>query len=185
MQSWIIISAIAVAAVAVAPYALPSSKTVERVATIKAPVDKVFSLIASREGYQRFNPYKVKDPDLKITMHGPSSGIGSGFAFDGKDGKGTQTIVALEENRSVTMQIDLGAMGRPVTTFLLEPSSGLHEPSSGLLEPSSGTTIVTWSTKSDFGMNPIGRVFGLFLDGMLGPDYETGLRKLAQAFQAV
>ena len=111
-------------------------------------------------------------------MHGPSSGIGSGFSFDGKDGKGTQTIVAMEENRSVTMQIDLGAMGRPVTTFLLEPSSGL-------LEPSPGATIVTWSTKSDFGMNPIGRVFGLFLDGMLGPDYETGLRKLAQASQAV
>ena len=164
MQSWIIISAIAVAAVAAVPYALPSSKTIERVATIKAPVDKVFSLIASSEGYQSFNPYKAKDPDLKITMHGPLSGIGSGFAFDGKDGKGSQTIVAMEK-------INLGAMGRPVTTFLLEPSSG--------------ATIVTWSTKSDFGMNPIGRVFGLFLDGMLGPDYETGLRKLGQASQAV
>lgn len=184
MQSWIIISAIAVAAVAAVPYALPSSKTIERVATIDAPIDRVFSLVASSEGYQSFNPYKAKDPDLKISMYGPSSGIGSGFAFDGKDGKGTQTIVALEENRSVTMQIDLGAMGRPVTTFLLEPA-GLLEPASSLLEPSSGATIVTWSTKSDFGMNPIGRVIGLFLDGMLGPDYETGLRKLGQASQAV
>ncbi|MEN0001955.1 MAG: SRPBCC family protein, partial [Pseudomonadota bacterium] len=110
------------------------------------------------------------DANLKITMHGPSHGIGSGFAFDGKDGTGTQTIIAMEENKSVTMQIDLGAMGKPVTQFRLAPMDGKTE--------------VTWSTKSDFGFNPVGRVFGLFLDGMLGPDYELGLRELNKAAQA-
>ncbi|MEO0544476.1 MAG: SRPBCC family protein [Pseudomonadota bacterium] len=170
MNTYLTIGAIAVAAVVAVPFVLPSSKTVERSAVIEAPADKVFALVASNEGYQSFNPYKVKDENLKITMHGPSHGIGSGFAFDGKDGKGTQTIVAMEENRSVTMQIDLGAMGKPVTEFRLSPQNG--------------NTEVTWSTKSEFGFNPIGRVVGLFLDGMLGPVYELGLEELNKAAQA-
>lgn len=162
-QTLIIIGAVA-AAIVVTPFLLPSEKTVERSAVIDAPASDLYALIASNEGFQRFNPYKDTDPDLAITMHGPSSGIGSGFAFKGKEGTGTQTIVATEENATVTMQIDLGAMGKPVTTFSLEPSGD--------------ATKVTWSTRSEFGMNPIGRVVGLFLDGMLGDVYERGLANL-------
>ncbi|MEO1746124.1 MAG: SRPBCC family protein [Pseudomonadota bacterium] len=170
MNTYLTIGAIAVAAIVAVPFVLPSSKTVERSAVIEAPADKVFALVASNEGFQSFNPYKVTDENLKITMHGPSHGVGSGFAFDGKEGKGTQTIVAMEDNKSVTMQLDLGPMGKPVTEFRLTPNGE--------------TTKVTWSTKSDFGFNPIGRVVGLFLDGMLGPTYELGLNELNKAAKA-
>ena len=67
------------------------------------------------------------------------------------------------------MQIDLGAMGQPVQTFTLIPAGN--------------ATKVVWSTEARFGMNPIGRVFGLFLDGQLGPIYERGLKKLEKAAQ--
>ncbi|MEM1377084.1 MAG: SRPBCC family protein [Pseudomonadota bacterium] len=170
MNTYLTIGAVTVAALVALPYVLPSSKTVERTATINAPAEKVFALVASNEGFQTFNPYKLKDENLKITMHGPSHGIGSGFAFDGKEGKGTQTIIAMEENKSVTMQLDLGAMGKPVTEFRLTAIGDATE--------------VTWSTKSDFGFNPIGRVVGLFLDGMLGGTYELGLDELNKAAQA-
>ena len=162
----IIIGAI-VAALIAAPFLLPSEKTVTRSAVIEAPASDLYALIASNEGYQQFNPYKDTDPDLAITLQGPSSGVGSGFAFSGKEGKGTQTIVAAEPHSSVTMQIDLGAMGTPVTTFTLEPAGE--------------GTRVTWSTRSEFGLNPVGRVFGLFLDGMLGGVYERGLQNLDRA----
>ena len=162
----IIIGAV-IAAIVALPFLLPSEKTVARSAVIDAPAADLYALIASNKGYQRFNPYKDTDPDLAITLHGPDAGVGSGFAFKGKEGAGTQTITAAVPDRSVTMQIDLGAMGRPVTTFTLEPA---------------GTgTKVTWSTRSAFGMNPVGRVFGLFLDGMLGGVYERGLANLERA----
>ncbi len=170
MTTMIAMGAVAVAAIVAIPLFLPNHATAERSAVIAAEPGELFPLIASNSGYQRFNPYKAKDPDLKIEMFGPASGIGSGFAFDGRDGKGTQTVVAHEENRSVTMQIDLGARGKPVTVFTLEPvGAGAR---------------VTWSTRSDFGLNPVGRVIGLFLDGMLGPDYEKGLKLLGNAAQA-
>ncbi|MEM1286153.1 MAG: SRPBCC family protein [Pseudomonadota bacterium] len=156
---------LAVLALAATPFALPDSRTVERSAIIEAAPETLFPLLASSEGFQTFNPYKDTDPDLSITFSGPRTGVGAAFAFEGKEGRGTQTITALEENRSVTMQIDLGAMGQPLQTFTLEPQAD-------------GTRIV-WSVESQFGMNPIGRVFGLFLDGMLGPVYERGLDNLA------
>ncbi|MEE9313184.1 MAG: SRPBCC family protein [Rhizobiaceae bacterium] len=158
---------IALAALSFIPFTFPSSTHVERSALIKAAPAELFQLISSSEGFQTFNPYKTADPDLKITMHGPASGIGSGFAFDGKDGKGTQTISAMEQDRSITMAIDLGFKGQPVQKFELKPSAD--------------GTQVTWGMDIKFGMNPIGRIMGLFMDGMVGPTYEQGLKNLALA----
>lgn len=155
------------AAIIAIPFALPASKTVERTATISADQQTLYAMIASPKDYQKFNPYRDTDPNLKIEFLDTEQGIGAGFSFNGKEGKGTQTITALEENTKVTMLIDLGPMGKPVQTFTLSPTE-------------SGTRVV-WSTKSEFGMNPIGRVFGLFLDNMLGETYERGLKNMEKA----
>lgn len=157
--------AILVALIA-APYALPDHKVVERAAIIEATPDAIYPLLTSSAGFQTFNPYKDADPDLEIIFQGPAEGVGSGFAFSGRDGQGTQIITDMQNNASVTMQIDLGSMGQPVQTFTLEPINN-------------GTRVV-WSVESQFGMNPIGRVFGLFLDGMLGETYERGLENLSR-----
>lgn len=149
-----------------APYALPDHKVVERAAIIEATPDAIYPLLTSSAGFQSFNPYKDADPDLEIIFQGPAEGVGSGFAFSGRDGQGTQIITDMQDNASVTMQIDLGSMGQPVQTFTLEPINN-------------GTRVV-WSVESQFGMNPIGRVFGLFLDGMLGKTYERGLENLTR-----
>lgn len=149
------------------PFALPKTVQVERAALIKASPADIYKLIASNTGFQTFNPYKDTDPDLEITLAGPESGIGSGFAFKGKEGEGTQFITAAIQNRSVTMQIDLGSMGRPVQTFDLQPLDG--------------GTQVTWGMEADLGFNPVARVFGLFMEGMMGPVYERGLNNLSKA----
>ena len=41
-----------------------------------------------------------------------------------------------------------------------------------------GSSKVTWSNGGDLGMNPVGRYFGLFMDRMMGPDFQSGLEKL-------
>lgn len=156
----------AAALVAAVPMLLPASAVIERRAVVAAEPAAIYPLIASNAGFQRFNPFRDADPDLAITLSGPATGIGSAFAFKGKDGAGTQTIVAVEENRSVTNQIDMGAMGKPTLTFTLAPVAG--------------GTEVTWRMESQFGANPIGRVFGLFMDKLLGPVAERGLSNLSR-----
>jgi uncharacterized protein YndB with AHSA1/START domain len=158
------IAAIAAGVIVLAPFALPSSKTVERSAFVTASPEAVFAAVSSTAGYQIFNPYKDMDPNLKVTPFGPEAGVGAGFAFESKDGKGTSTITAVDPNKSVTFQIDLGFMGKPVQVITLTPENG--------------GTRVNWAVTSAFGLNPMGRVFGLFMDGMLGPHYELGLKNM-------
>lgn len=162
----IIIGASALVALSFVPLTLPSSVQVERSAIVEAAPNEIFELIASNRGFQTFNPYLDTDPNLKIDLAGPERGVGSGFAFKGKEGKGTQFITAVEKDKSVTMQIDLGAMGKPVQTFQLSPMPN--------------GTQVTWNVEMQFGLNPIGRVMGLFMDSMLGKTYERGLANLAR-----
>ena len=167
LSTVLIIGAGTIASLGLLSFVLPSKVHVEREATIQVPPSRLFELTSSNKGFQTFNPYKDADPDLKIELFGPETGIGSGFSFKGKDGEGTQTITNLEQNQSVTMQIDLGARGKPVQTFKF-------------LKAENGTRVI-WGLDADFGNNPIGRVIGLFMDKMMGETFERGLSNLSVA----
>ena len=147
-------------------YMIPSAVHVERTAIIDAEPAEVLAMAASTEGFQRINPYASTDPDLKITPFGPASGVGAGFEFDGKDGKGSQTIAAVSAKQVVYM-IDLGPMGKPTQAITVAPTPE--------------GTKVTWSMDTDMGMNPVARVFGLFMDRMMGATFTRGLQNLAAA----
>jgi Polyketide cyclase / dehydrase and lipid transport len=154
----------ALAALTVSTYLLPRKVTVERSATLRGQSAEVIALAASNKGYQKFNPYRNTDADLKIDLFGPETGVGSGFQFEGKEGKGSQTVRAVAESQ-VDYEIDLGPMGKPRQSLkATQANDGTH---------------VVWTMEADLGMNPIARVFGLFMDRMVGKTFETGLSNLA------
>lgn len=131
-----------------------------------ATPEAILAMAASNTAYQQFNPYKPSDPDLKISFFSPETGVGSGFAFDGSEGKGTQTVSAISPS-SVTFDIDLGSMGTPTQTIHTAPAEG--------------GTLVTWTMEANMGLNPIARVFGLFMDSLVGKTFDTGLSRLSTA----
>jgi len=153
-----------VAAIILIAMLLPRKVTVTRHADVALSPEDMIARVASTDGFQTFNPYCTTDPQLKITPFGPSAGVGSGFRFEGKEGKGTQTVTAVTDT-SVTHLIDLGAMGQPVQTIETKATD-------------TGTRV-TWTVASDMGFNPVFRIFGLFMDRMLGKTYELGLRNIA------
>lgn len=167
IQNYLLIG-ISIVAVAVflAAIALPSSARVVRSTIINAQPDSVYELVSSTQGFQRFNPYCDTDPNLMITPFGPAQGVGAGFRFAGKEGKGSQTISLLENNRRAVMKIDLGAMGQCRYEFDLKVADG--------------GTKVTWAMAADFGFNPIFRIVGLFMDKLLGKTIERGLANLSK-----
>jgi uncharacterized protein YndB with AHSA1/START domain len=169
IQTYLAIGGAAIAVIAAVPFLLPAKARIERSAVVAATPQAIFPLISSSEGFNRFNPFRDRDPNLKITYSGPKEGPGASFAWTGKEGSGSQTISEVVDGRRVVMQLDLGSMGRPVQAFELEPVAG--------------GTKVTWSLDADFGMNPVSRVFGLFMDGMLGPVYEKGLQNLSKTVE--
>lgn len=141
--------------------------TVTRRGHVAATANELLAALASTEGFTRINPHRTEDPDLIITPTGPASGVGSGFAFRGKNGKGTQTVSEVTTTE-VVHDIDMGAMGRSRQRIIATPSGA-------------GGCDVEWSMTLDAGWNPILRIFGLFAEKVLGPTLETGLRNLAAA----
>jgi Polyketide cyclase / dehydrase and lipid transport len=140
---------------------LPRNVLVQRSGTVAAAPATILALAASNEGYQKFNPYLKADPALKLEMYGPATGVGSGFKFDGKDGKGTAVVTKVSAD-SVDYALDLGSNGKPNQTI-------------SVVADGAGSKV-TWIMNADMGYNPIGRVVGMFLDGMIGPSFESGLK---------
>jgi hypothetical protein len=153
-----------VAAIALIALLLPRKVVVTRQTDVDMNPEDIIARVASTEGFQTFNPYCTTDPELKITPIGAAEGVGSGFHFEGKEGKGTQTVTAVTKT-SVTHLIDLGATGKPVQTIEAAPTAK--------------GSRVTWTVTSDMGFNPVFRIFGLFMDRMLGKTYELGLKNIA------
>jgi hypothetical protein len=149
-------------------FLLPDTVQLERSAIVEAAPQAVLGLAASNEGYQRFNPYKNTDPSLQITHFGPQSGVGSGFEFVGKEGQGKQTVISQTYTR-VGYEIDMGSMGKPTQSI----TARAHP---------KGSEVV-WTMEMELGANPVMRVFGLAMDGMIGPTLETGLSNLNQALK--
>ncbi|MEL6508584.1 MAG: SRPBCC family protein [Pseudomonadota bacterium] len=153
-----------VAALAVGTLALPRHVSIERTALVDAAPEAVIALAASNTGYQAFNPYRDLDPNLRVEMFGPEAGIGSGFSFESKDGAGQQTVASVTADQ-VVFDLDLGPLGQPTQVISAVAADGATE--------------VTWSMNMDLGMNPVFRVMGLFMDDMIGPNFELGLANMA------
>ncbi|MEM9270073.1 MAG: SRPBCC family protein, partial [Pseudomonadota bacterium] len=148
------VAACGLAVLTASTFALPRHVSVERSALLNASPEAILALAASNEGYQAFNPYRSMDPALTIEPFGPSSGVGSGFHFSGKDGTGHQTVAAVTSDR-VSYDVDLGPLGQPkqfISTQALPQGAQ-----------------VTWRLEADMGFNPVFRVMGLFMDSMVGP----------------
>ncbi len=99
-------------------------------------------------------------------LNGGLNGVGAGFRFDGKDGDGTWTVAAMAEG-SVRHTIDPHAMGALVQTVAAAPAQG-------------GARALR-SMGADLGSNPAMRIFGLFMDRLIGKIFQRGLVNLAAA----
>jgi len=157
-----------VAVLVVIGFLLPSSAHVERSAVIEAPPSTVFALANSFKRFNEWSPWAQIDPDgTSYTYEGPARGVGAKMSWQSanpKVGNGSQEITASQPNQRVESHLDFGDQGTATAYFALAPEgAGTH---------------VTWGLDAPFGANPIGRYFGLFMDGMVGPEYERGLASL-------
>jgi hypothetical protein len=145
----------------------PDTFTVQRSTVIQAPADKLHTLINDLHQFNTWNPYNLKDPNIKGTYSGPASGPGAHYDFAGnKDvGKGSIEVTASAPNK-VNMRLDM-----------LEPFEG-HNQVAFTLAPAANGTQVTWAMN---GPAPyMYKLVGIFMnmDQMIGRDFETGLANL-------
>lgn len=146
---------------------LPSKVHVERSIVINAPAAKIFNEINSLQKWGAWDPWHKKDPNMVNEYSGPESGVGNKNTWKSSHkevGNGAQTIMESVPNEKVITELDFGDQGKGAGSFLLSAEG-------------EGTKVL-WGMDADMGMNPIGKIFGLFMDGMVGKEFDEGLTNL-------
>ena len=145
---------------------LPSSYHVERSVVIQESVDKVYPQVGNLNHWSAWNPWTEADPTVKNTIQGSGHEIGSVWAWRGeKIGVGSLTIQELEPNKFKQSRI------------AFEEPQMFESDDIWKFEPTNEGTRVTWINEGELSY-PVDRVFGLFIDDMLGRDFERGLANL-------
>jgi hypothetical protein len=144
---------------------LPSTYEVKREGTVKAPTDSVFMWVADLKNWNTWSPWHQADPGMKVTYSSATLGPGSSMQWTSESqGNGKLTFKSLVPPSQAMYELDMG--------------EGMVSTGKFLLTPDGNNTKVTWSMNGDVGMNPMYKFFLLFIDGMVGPDFEKGITNL-------
>lgn len=153
-------------------YFFPRTYRVERSQVIKARAEQVFPHIADLRAWKNWGAWQERDPAMKLTYSEISAGVGAWSAWESKtEGNGRMTITQVAPGVRIGYRLEFPDMGTS--------SNGSME-----LQPADGGVKVVWVDAGDLGVNPIFRWFGLFLDRMIGPDFERGLTRLKALAEA-
>ena len=146
-------------------FALPRQYRVERSVVINAKPEAVLAQVADLRAWKNWGAWQERDPQMKLSYSTQTTGVGAWSAWESKsEGNGKMTITEQTTARVL---------------YLLEfPDMGMKSNGSMEMVAETGGTRLIWVDAGDLGMNPLSRWFGLFLDKMIGPDFEKGLVNL-------
>jgi uncharacterized protein YndB with AHSA1/START domain len=163
-----VVLALAIAAVLILAASKPDTFRIERAATLKAPADKIFPLIADFHQWLNWSPWEGRDPELKRTYSGAERGKGAVYAWDGNKNVGSGRMEILEANSPSKIVIKLD---------FLKPFEA-HNTAEFTMLPQGGATNVIWVMHGPAPfMSKVMQVF-MNMDRMIGKDFETGLANL-------
>ncbi len=150
---------------------LPSAYHVERSITIAAPPQKVFDLVNDLPSNKQWSPWAEMDDSMVWTMGDKTAGTGASYSWTSEEmGNGSLKIRESVAPSKVVNDLDFGQGGLATGTWTFEAEGE--------------GTKATWALDGDSGMNPIGRWFGVMMDGMVGADFERGLANLKKTAEA-
>ena len=153
-------------------FALPSQFKVERSVEINAPAARVYALVAAPREWQRWSAWNQRDPAMQIEYTGPAAGVGARWAWtSATEGNGEMEFTAAVPDQRVDYALRF-------------PEFGMESKGVLRIEPAGSGVRLYWSNEGDMGGNPVNRWFGVFMDSLVGPDFEAGLANLKKAAEA-
>jgi hypothetical protein len=152
--------------VLIAAVFIPKQYKVVRSVAINAPQAVVMDQIKSLKKMNEWSPFTVQDPNIQISYSGNDGEVGSSTYWKSdKVGEGSQTITKLTNDR-VETRLDFKKPMESVSTAFLQTAN------------EAGGVKATWGME---GRNPYPLNFMcLFMDNILGAEYEKGLNMLKQ-----
>jgi effector-binding domain-containing protein len=151
---------------------LPSKIHVERTRLVKSEPETAYQLINNLKAWHKWSPWHRIDPNMKVTFGPTKEGKGSYYEWTSQHeqlGNGKLTIADAKPVEYIKTEMIFMKNGTATGEFFLRPVEG--------------GTEVKWTMDSDMGLNPIGKMMGLFMDKWVGSDYERGLHYLDSVSQ--
>jgi hypothetical protein len=147
-------------------YLMPNHYGVIRSIEIQARPEKIYPLIASPKEWKKWSVWNQRDPNMAIHFSGPESGAGAAWDWKSESqGNGGMKLTTVAANQVVNYELHFEGMGKPSNGALT-------------LEPEGSSTKVTWSMVGSSEGNFMMKLFAPFMDKMVGPDFEDGLKNL-------
>jgi len=163
-----VVLAIAIAVVLVLAAAKPNTFSVQRGATMKAPPEKIFSLINDFHQWGKWSPWENRDPAMTRSFSGAESGRGAVYAWEGNKivGSGRMEILDASTPSKITIKLDF-----------LKPFEA-HNTAEFTMLPQGDATSVNWVMHGPAPfLSKMMQVF-MSMDKMIGKDFEAGLANL-------
>jgi hypothetical protein len=145
----------------------PSMFRVERSIVINALPEAVFGQVNDFHNWPAWSPWEKKDPDMKRT-HGPASGVGATYAWDGDRnvGSGRMTIERSERPSVIGIKLEF-----------FKPFRGTNTATFSFSETAGGTRV-NWVMDGRYNFITKGFSMVMDMDKMIGNDFEAGLAAL-------
>ncbi|MBV8659111.1 MAG: SRPBCC family protein [Burkholderiales bacterium] len=159
---------ILVAVLAIVGLLLPAHFKVERSIVIKAKPEDIYAQLDDPKAWKAWSIWVRRDPAMQIAYGDVAHGVGAHWSWRSKtEGNGAMTFTASDPGKLLTYKLEFPDYGM-VSTGVLR------------LEPATDGVKLTWNNEGDMDHNPMNRYMGLFMDKMVGPDFDAGLAQLKQ-----
>lgn len=140
---------------------LPGEYSVSREQTVNVPVDSVFNHVVVFKDRQKWDPWLVLDPGAEVVINDKE------YLWKGEIiGAGKMNVLESEANKSIHSKLEFTAPNHMISDVYWKFD---------VIDSSS--TKLTWTFTGELAY-PTERYFGLFLEDMIGPQFETGLNNL-------
>ncbi|MCF8253251.1 MAG: GyrI-like domain-containing protein [Bacteroidia bacterium] len=157
---------------------LPNKVHVERSIEINGKPKQAFKLVNQLKEWSKWDPWHQLDSNTVWTYSEVEQGVGASYSWKSNNpnvGEGSLSIIEAIPDSMVKSEMKFGGMGISIATFYFEPTE-------------SGSKV-TWAMDSEekgmpIWMIPMSRYFKLFMDKMIGPEFEKGLVNLKNQVEA-
>lgn len=163
---YVIVALVVIALIAAA--ILPAERTITRSINIQKPAKDIFPVVADFTNWNYWDPWSEMDPEAKFEISDKSYGINSKMEWNGEEiGVGSLTTIEYIENEKLLFDL------------VFDENSAKVNKDEWNFEDTDTGTYVTWTTHLTLSY-PLERLFGVFIENMLGPQKEKGLSNLKE-----
>ncbi len=146
-------------------FLFPGTIRVKRSIEVNAPMDRVFDQVNDLRNWEKWSPWKRKDPTMVMTFSNPPVGQNAFYKWESADkrmGKGTLTLSKVTNFEEIVTAIDMEDHGKSTATFQFTHKGD--------------AILVTWSMEQKIGVMPWSRYMALAIKSALRHQFDDGLK---------